>query len=94
MKNQKGTGLSREQLKEVKAIVGFIKLIQKVGGAFEGFRIILIPTHGKPFVAQSSRTERGEELLEAVTAQSVRPPYSFGTHLHEGKRNQDEDQES
>jgi len=94
MKNHKVSGLSREQVKEGKAIVGFIKLIHKVGGVFEGFRIILIPTHGKPFVAQSSRTERGEELLEAVTAQSVRPPYCFGTHLHEGKRNQDEDQES
>ena len=90
MKKIKDPELTAEELKEVNAIVGMIKTIQKVGKAFEGFRIILIPTYGKPFVAQASRTERGEELLEAVTAQCMTAPYSWGTHQHGGKDEADE----
>ena len=90
MKKIKDPELTAEELKEVNAIVGMIKTIQKVGKAFEGFRIILIPTYGKPFVAQASRTERGEELLEAVTAQCRTAPYSWGTHLRDGKDQADE----
>jgi hypothetical protein len=90
MKKIKDPELTAEELKEVNAIVGMIKTIQKVGKAFEGFRIILIPTYGKPFVAQASRTERGEELLEAVTAQCMTAPYSWGTHLRDGKDQADE----
>ena len=90
MKKIKDPELTAEELKEVNAIVGMIKTIQKVGKAFEGFRIILIPTYGKPFVAQASRTERGEELLEAVTAQCMTAPYSWGTHQNGGKDEADE----
>lgn len=89
MKNIKDPDLTAEELKEVNAIVRLIKLIQKDGRLFEAFRIILIPTCGKPFVAQASRTERGEELLEAVTAQCMTAPYSWGTHQHGGKERAD-----
>ena len=92
MKNIKDPELTAEELKEVNAIVRLIKLIQKDGRLFEAFRIILIPTCGKPFVAQASRTERGEELLEAVTAQCMTAPYSWGTHQHGGKERADEGQ--
>ena len=90
MKKIKDPELTAEQLDEVNAIVGMMKMLKKVGKAFEGFRIILIPTYGKPFVAQASRTERGEELLEAVTAQCMTAPYAWGTHQHGGKDEADE----
>ena len=92
MKNNIEPEVSPEVMKELNAIVKVMKLTLKVGGAFEAFRIILIPTHRKPFVAQASRTERGEELLEAVTAQCMTAPYSWGTHLHDGKDQADEAQ--
>ena len=69
-----------------------MKLIMKVGGAFEAFRIVLIRTHGKPFVTQAARTEKAEELLDAVTAQCMTAPYSWGTHQHGGKERADEGQ--
>ena len=92
MKNIKDPDLTAEELKEVNAIVRLIKLIQKDGRLFEAFRIILIPTCGKPFVAQASRTERGAEMLEAATEQCMTAPYSWGTHLRGGKDQADEAQ--
>ena len=92
MKKIKDPELTAEELKEVNAIVRLIKLIQKDGRLFEAFRIILIPTCGKPFVAQASRTERGAEMLEAATAQCMTAPYSWGTHQHGGKERADEGQ--
>jgi hypothetical protein len=90
MKKIKDPELTAEQLDEVNAIVGMMKMLKKVGKAFEGFRIILIPTYGKPFVAQASRTERGAEMLEAATAKCMTAPYSWGTHLRDGKDQADE----
>ena len=90
MKKIKDAELTAEQLDEVNAIVGMMKMLKKVGKAFEGFRIILIPTYGKPFVAQAARTEKAEELLDAVTVQNLSAPYSWGTYLPNGKDEADE----
>jgi hypothetical protein len=90
MKNNQEPDVSPEVMKELNAIVRVMKLIMKVGGAFEAFRIVLIRTHGKPFVTQAARTEKAEELLDAVTAQNLSAPYSWGTYLPNGKDEADE----
>jgi len=92
MKNNQEPGESPEEMREVDAIVGMMKQLQKVGGAFEAFRMILIPKHRRPFVTQAARTEKAEELLDAVTAQNLSAPYSWGTYLPKGKDEADEAQ--
>jgi activator of HSP90 ATPase len=92
MKNSIEPEVSPEEMKELNAIVRVMKLIMKVGGVFQAFRIVLIRTHGKPFVTQTARTKRAEELLDAVTAQNMSAPYSWGTYLPDGKDEADEAQ--
>jgi len=92
MKNNQEPDVPPEVMKELNAIVRVMKLIMKVGGVFEAFRIVLIRTHGKPFVTQAARTEKAEELLDAVTAQNLSAPYTWGTYLPNGKDEPDEEQ--